>query len=719
MGMHHAAFALIVLKTLLPLCQCYRRIGDLHEVSTNVKMPTNSSARPHLKAVDKVRFLRQRSARVRLAGQTQAEDGILVLTSERLVSFVGSNIPACDPVGRDGVWKWKAGSRHRAVTRHGNLTLSYIEIVTPAYIELHTEFGPEYNMLVRVFDEEDAYEEMDPDDGLFYELPTAANTYPEFDDSRCSYPKENASFDISTIEFIDSDTQDATHRTCLALSGCRTAQCKDGRQSWHACFHVSHIRDSWAKSVEDAYLRRNNLRERPAPAIRKALTHLKGGIFDLTSGLGGHQQHPSFEAIANAFAREILPYVPGSNSRSGASFFYSGGQQYIAKRVRSLEFDALQDLVADGKYRSLINNGSTLNTIYCGFESKGDDWIIMKAERLPNEVARIFPKDDESVVHFFMDVKPAPMTSDLSQILKLVLSEQLLRGVRLADFEQWGRVLQLVSTDISFLQEHDLIDYSFFMHGAFIDIPSGQQTLWLENVQAAIRAELNPGCAFGCRPGNATQKMLVDVTSLVGAQNKISMNGTTYKCCCKELDVFASASELSPCVLVNTNAKPLSIFGRRDGCANLVGKRWHSYWRDSSPGRCLVGLGMQAAQNGASTFEQDKFLLPETLGITAPPATSVTRCGIFCVSIADYLLPYNAWNRFESAALAVYYGAKKWGQYASKMEELLGCLGAGFLSRSDEQLKAGSQCMGGLMSLVSSNDLVVEVLRRRVATTLK
>merc|ERR1740123_1939223 len=60
--------------------------------------------------------------------------------------------------------------------------------------------------------------------------------------------------------------------------------------------------------------------------------------------------------------------------------------------------------------------------------------------------------------------------------------------------------------------------------------------------------------------------------------------------------------------------------------------------------------------------------------MASPPRAALRSCALVCMSILDYLLPLDAWNRVENILLLPRYGALKWTDYQLKMGSMVKCL---------------------------------------------
>lgn len=560
------------------------------------------------------------------------------------------------------------------------------------------------------------------------------------EDSRmCYYPQEDDSLDVGTA-MVNGELSSplASHlgmgrgssQPCVELIGCTDNGCKGGQRTWNLCGDAATV---WAFSdeVENAYFKLNNIQETLRSSIEAAIYKCKitSRITSNTPDAFSPYMHSSggvtregvlhLHKLMRSFqAGPAIAYRPGKNSRSGASFFFSQDQAYIAKRIRLFELDAFWEAVKDGVYGEHVSNGSSLmNPVFLGYQSGGDSWIVMAAESLPAGITALLPGHGTRT--FFLDVKPSPMTSDREDASEKFLIERVLHGMHADGLEHWTDAIKKKAyADFKFLDGKGLVDYSLLVHGAFFTMPDEEEAsvgpppaqtyfgrhrsrvmgwtsrsspnasapiTWYDELKSLVQGK--PGCAAGCleRADEApARRPLADVTQLLGKQNRVKHTSNAsgsqmieFKCCCMVPRYHGDMhTVLSPCALVSTSAPSQSFFANKDSCRNLMpetANAWKGYWNvPEMQGRCLVGLGVFNTSNFPA--KPGVYLAPEAVGIMKPETSIRPRCLVICVSILDYLLPLTFANWMENVALMPIYGAAKWSWYQQKMETLLDCL---------------------------------------------
>merc|ERR1719456_167846 len=98
------------------------------------------------------------------------------------------------------------------------------------------------------------------------------------------------------------------------------------------------------------------------------------------------------------------------------------------------------------------------------------------------------------------------------------------------------------------------------------------------------------------------------------------------------------------------------------GCGSLMGPYWHRHSKELpvTGARCLLGVGVGVDSWSVSPWDAYDTITPERAFGTRLPPPGPPLCAVTCMTFLDYLLPMDAWNRFENVALAPIYGDFKW-----------------------------------------------------------
>eukprot|EP00929_Paragymnodinium_shiwhaense_P084172 TRINITY_DN44998_c0_g1_i1.p1 TRINITY_DN44998_c0_g1~~TRINITY_DN44998_c0_g1_i1.p1 ORF type:complete len:896 (-),score=141.96 TRINITY_DN44998_c0_g1_i1:129-2816(-) len=513
---------------------------------------------------------------------------------------------------------------------------------------------------------------------------------------------------VGTVKMYTHDDQykciglDECSTLCSTVSGCADDKCKAGDENWELCGPTEDVL-KLQESIDTAYLSVNHIQERLAPAIAESiegilndkvtieegktpqlfspfvtswLTPAKvraGGNWNFSS-LSSQGVYDTLRAVSASFAKGVIPYRPGKNSRSGAAFFFSSDRAYICKRIRPFERDSLWQFVKDGEYRRrILSKESVLNAIFVSFMNSGAPWIVMQAEALPASVKSKI-QSGERIMNFFEDIKPPPLTSDRKKFTSMLLKVRAEMDFTFEDIPGWEKVSDLVLSDSKFLEDKNFVDYSLLVHGSFFYKPAGVSEDWEQSVAADV--ESKTGCAFGC--SKKPPRRVVDVTKLIlpfGKQGMVPIKSANYICCCRRFKQGDSLNILSPCAMVKTKLK-YDIFKQPQECGELLGDNWHSYVSEDmvTNNRCLLAAG---TWNATPPSEESESNMPQFLGPEAAfglTAEAPQPCGVVCVSSLDYLLPLNAWNSVENVLLLPVYGSFKWSDYKGKITDMLDCL---------------------------------------------
>jgi len=425
---------------------------------------------------------------------------------------------------------------------------------------------------------------------------------------------------------------------------------------------------------------------------------------------------------------QAVPFFPGKNSRSKAKFFFSPDGSMIIKMIREEEYTTLWGMVNDCSYSKRLTEvgegkSSLLNPIILAFIDANQYWVVMRSEYVPKVIAdQLPPKGSKWRRDFHNDIKPGNMVSDRKEFARMVMNERLLTGLQMTP--ALDDILTRLETDVDYLANKKLMDYSLLVFGSFVELdhddagsrdffspsvgvmpgafntvqkvaagkvdadgfPLG--TLSMGGLQHSSLTKPSPKqrlqkavtlasqCGMEC---SERPRKLVDVTGRLnkdeGGDYHYRWSGKSYRCCCIELKPGDSALVRSPCALVQ-------LAGGSGKCGSLLGSRFHSYYRPSVGGKCLIEwdqwqeIAGLSFLSGRSIHQHAGWALPqEVLTLQQMKiASRVESCAIVCVTVADYLLQSTTMKQVENIVLIPVYSGRKWSDYDTRTVRLLRCL---------------------------------------------
>jgi len=310
---------------------------------------------------------------------------------------------------------------------------------------------------------------------------------------------------------------------------------------------------------------------------------------------------------------------------------------------------------------------SLINPTYLAFESSHQFWMVMKVEAMPEAISKLLPQTGPPCRRDFgKDLKPGRMKSDRTAFARQVMQQAMLTGLhwRNSVSQAYDGLIQ----DSKFFSHHNLVDYSLLMTGSVISYnphDKNSHTFFRGHGKDSLLQAVAklPQCGMEC---SSRERDLVDVTAKLTQHDAahVQWGGQSYKCCCIELGLGESVLVKSPCALVSGTA----------GCGTLLGRRFHSYWRSSVGGRCLVRHGGVALEDRKWLDSLNPMMLAGNSNDVSWPPWHLEVCAVVCVALLDYLLPLSIGKSIENVATLPLYGSLKWSDYGPKVRHLFHCL---------------------------------------------